>query len=80
MSGERTSDQSSGDSRQVTVVSDRNALERFIRAQRLPPTENRPLPTCRLPSSLFFAGLVAQVRSAYTRSHPELGRETLQRP
>jgi hypothetical protein len=29
---------------------------------------------------LSFAGLVAQVRSAYTRSHPELGRETLQRP
>jgi hypothetical protein len=32
-------------------------------------------PRANLPS----AGLVAQVRSAYTRSHPELGRETLQR-
>jgi hypothetical protein len=30
-------------------------------------------------TTLSFAGLVAQVRSAYTRSHPELGRETLQR-
>ena len=28
---------------------------------------------------LSSVGLVAQVRSAYTRSHPELGRETLQR-
>jgi hypothetical protein len=28
---------------------------------------------------LSLAGLVAQVRSANTRSHPELGREMLQR-
>ncbi len=66
MSGERT--------RKQTTETEITALHGIIAA--LIPN---PVPASRK-SVLSLAGLVAQVRSAYTRSHPELGRETLQRP
>ena len=51
-------------------------------SNRSPQSSKRDISCKTKPQNkpLSSAGLVAQVRSAYTRSHPELGRETLQRP